>query len=69
MKEVYYKGHPYQFQVVNGNGKRIFQLFKDGALAHTVEQCELDIKSIVSFILDAYYRNSQPLVRTTSAQA
>jgi hypothetical protein len=68
MKEVYYKGFPYQFQVINGNGKRLFQLSKDGIVAHTVEQCELDIKSIVSLILDSYYRNSQGHVATTSVQ-
>jgi hypothetical protein len=68
MKEVYYKGQPYQYQVVNSNGKRLFQLFSDGIMVHTVEQCELDIKSIVSLILDAYYRNSQARVQTQAVR-
>jgi hypothetical protein len=59
MKEVFYKGHPYEYKIVNVMGKRQFQLFKEGVLQHTVEQCELDIKSIVTLILDAYYRNAQ----------
>jgi hypothetical protein len=59
MKEVYYKGLPYEYQVIELKGKRQFQLFKDGTLMHSVEQCELDIKSIVSLILDAYYKSSQ----------
>jgi hypothetical protein len=59
MKEVYYKGLPYEYKVVEVRGKRQFQLFKDGVLVESVEQCELDIKSIVSLILDSYYRNTQ----------
>ena len=65
MKEVYYKGQPYTYQTVEFNGKRHYQLFKDGVLMHSVEQCELDIKSIVSLILDAYYRSSQKSVETS----
>ncbi|MBT1703352.1 myotubularin family protein [Chryseosolibacter indicus] len=56
MKEVYYKGQPYQYQVLELTGKRLFQLFQDGKPVHTIEQSELDIKSIVSLILDSYYR-------------
>lgn len=57
MKEVYYKGQPYTYETIEMNGKRLFQLYENGILKHTVEQGELDIKSIVSFILEAYYRN------------
>ena len=57
MKEVFYKGRPYQFKVVNENGRREFHLLENGAVKHTVEENELDVKSIVSLILDAYYRN------------
>ncbi|MGC1240457.1 MAG: hypothetical protein WA874_02665 [Chryseosolibacter sp.] len=57
MKEVYYKGQPYQYKVVDFAGKRQFQLYEDGILKHSVEQGDLDIRSIVSFILDSYYRN------------
>ena len=68
MKEVFYKGLPYEYQVVELDGKRQFQLFKDGILKHSVEQGELDIKSIVSLILDSYYRNAQNRVTTAAAR-
>ena len=55
MKEVYYKGQPYQCRIIELKGKRQFQLYKNEVLMHSVEQSELDIKSIVSLILDAYY--------------
>lgn len=58
MKEVYYKGQPYQYKIVDLGGKRQFQLYENGILKHSVEQGELDIRSIVSFILDSYYRNT-----------
>jgi hypothetical protein len=66
MKEVYYKGEPYTYQMVELKGKRHFQLFRDGVLMHSVEQCELDIKSIVSLILDSYYRSSQKAMETSA---
>lgn len=58
MKEVYYKGQPYQFKIVESTGKRQFHLFENGVLRHSVEQGELDIRSIVTFILDSYYRTA-----------
>lgn len=58
MKEVYYKGQPYQYKVIEVAGKRHFQLYEGGILKHAVEQGELDIRSIVTFILDSYYQNS-----------
>jgi hypothetical protein len=57
MKEVYYKGQPYQYKIIDLGGKRQFQLYENGTLKHSVEQGELDIRSIVSFILDSYYRS------------
>lgn len=57
MKEVYYKGQAYQYKVIEAAGKKQFHLYEDGLLKHSVEQGELDIRSIVSFILDSYYRN------------
>ena len=65
MKEVYYKGKPFEYKVTSVNGKRHFQLFENGVLKHSVEENELDVKSIVSMILDSYYRN----VRHTSKSA
>jgi hypothetical protein len=58
MKEVYYKGLPYQYKVIEVGGARHFQLFENEVLKHSVEQGDLDIRSIVSFILDSYYRNT-----------
>jgi hypothetical protein len=52
--------------MVESMGKRQFQLFKDGVLMHSVEQSELDIKSIVSLILDTYYRSAQKQARATA---
>lgn len=60
MKEVYYKGQPYPFKLIEVGGKRHFQLFENGILKHSVEQGDLDIRSIVSFILDSYYREGPP---------
>jgi hypothetical protein len=59
MNEVYYKGQPYQYKITEMGGKRHFQLYENGTIKHSVEQGELDIRSIVSFILDSYYRNTQ----------
>lgn len=67
MKEVFYKGEPYQFEVMEVQGKRVFQLYRDGVMKHAVEQSELDIKSIVSLILDSYYRNTQPNIQRKAA--
>jgi hypothetical protein len=67
MKQVYYKGQPYEYKVISNNGRRQFQLMKEGAVVATVEQSELDIKSIVSLILDAYYRNTQATVTSQAA--
>lgn len=57
MKEVYYKGQPYQYKMIELDGKRQFHLYENGLLKHSIEQGELDIRSIVSFILDSYYQN------------
>jgi hypothetical protein len=64
-KEVYYKGKPYEFKVVDGKGRRQFQLLENGTPRYLVEENELDIKSIVSFILEAYYRNVKPAAKST----
>ena len=58
MKEVYYKGQPYQYKIIEAGGKRNFQLYENGVLRHSVDQGELDIRSIVTFILDSYYKNT-----------
>jgi hypothetical protein len=58
MKKVYYKGNPYEFQTIETHsGRRQFQLFQNNALVHFVEESELDKKTQVSMILNAYYEN------------
>lgn len=64
MKEVYYKGKAYAYKLVDGKGKRQYQLFENGSVVNTVEENELDIRSIVSLILDSYYKNVKPAVRS-----
>jgi hypothetical protein len=67
MKQVYYKGQPYDYEIVNQRGKRQFRLFNEGVLMHSVEQSELDIKSLVSLILEAYYRSSKTPAQSAAA--
>jgi hypothetical protein len=64
MKEVYYKGKPYAYKTIDLKGKRQYQLYENGTLVHSVEENELDIKSVVSMILDSYYRNISPAVKS-----
>jgi hypothetical protein len=56
MKEVYYKGNPYEYKVIELKGKRQFQLYENGLVKHSIDENELDIKSQVSLILDSYYQ-------------
>lgn len=65
MKEVYYKGKPYAYKVIELKGNRQYQLFENGDLKHSVDENELDIKSVVSLILDSYYKNIKPAVKST----
>lgn len=65
MKEVYFKGQPYQYKVIDVGGRRQFQLYENGIVKHSVEQGDLDVRSIVSFILDSYYKNG-PANRTSA---
>lgn len=62
---VYYKGQPYQYKVIDFGGKRHFQLYETGNLKYTVEQGELDIRSIVSFILESYYRTAPTKMKSS----
>ena len=65
MKEVYYKGKAYAYKLMDLKGKRHYQLFENGSLVNTVEENELDIRSIVSLILDSYYKNVKPTFRSS----
>ena len=57
MKEVFYKGKAYAYKVIDLKGQRQYQLYQNGVLQHSVEENELDIKSVVSLILESYYKN------------
>ena len=63
MKKVYYKGVAYDYKAVDIGGKRQYSLYEDDHLVHFVEEEELDKKSMVTMILDAYYKT----VGTSSA--
>lgn len=65
MKEVYYKGKAYAYKLIDSKGKRQYQLIESGSVINTVEENELDIRSIVSLILDSYYKNVKPSVRSS----
>lgn len=66
MRQVFYKGEAYDFETRELNGKRQYLLFQNGSLKHTVEQGELDIKSIVTLILDSY-RKTNPGIPNSAA--
>ena len=58
MKKVYYKGHPYQYKVLGtSQGERQFSLYnREGLLTHFVTESQLDKKSVLGTIVQAYYR-------------
>jgi hypothetical protein len=67
MKKVYYKGHPYEFNVHTNNDQRIFTLYQNNVVVHEVAQHDLDINSIVSLVLEEYYneltqRDMKPVI-------
>ena len=55
MEKVYYKGQPYEFTVRKNNSYRVFSLYKDNTIITEVAEHDLDIKSVVSLILEDYY--------------
>jgi hypothetical protein len=59
MKKVYYKGKPYRAKVLRATaGERQFSLYnQDGLLMHFVAESQLDKKSILGNIFQAYYRS------------
>ena len=65
MKKLYYRGQPYQFEISEVLGKRYFVLYKNGEVVEYVKEDELDIRSRVSMILDAYYNVPQHSVQTS----
>jgi hypothetical protein len=65
MKNLYYRGQPYDFEVSELMGKRCFVLSKNGEVVQQVNEDELDIRSRVSMILDAYYSVPQSAVQSS----
>jgi hypothetical protein len=66
MKEVYFKGQPYNCEVIDLMGENLYVLYKDGEVVRYVKEDEIDIRSRVSWILDAYYTNSTSFVESNS---
>ncbi|SKC87241.1 hypothetical protein [Ohtaekwangia koreensis] len=62
MNKVYYKGQPYDFKVTKlESGQRHYSLYRNGMLTHSVMEDDLDKRTIVSMILDSYYKSiSEP---------
>lgn len=56
MKTVYYRGEPYTYVITETKGKRKYSLYHSGVLKHFVDEDELDKRSVVSIVLDSYYR-------------
>ncbi|HYF69837.1 MAG TPA: hypothetical protein VD884_16955 [Ohtaekwangia sp.] len=59
MNKVYYRGMAYDYEIAELAGNRVFALYKDGQLLRFVKDEDLDIRSRVSWILDAYYNTSK----------
>jgi hypothetical protein len=59
MKKVYYKGNPYAYKVMGTvGGERQFSLYnREGLLLHFVPESQLDKKSFLGNIVEAYYRS------------
>jgi hypothetical protein len=62
MKKVYYKGQPYEFKMTRLDaGQRHYSLYRNGLLTHSVMEEDLDKRTLVSIVLDAYYKSvSEP---------
>ena len=68
MNKLYYRGNAYDFTFSEVNANRCYTLFLDGKRMHEVSEEELDIRSRVSLILDAYYTSlKQPRKRNALA--
>jgi hypothetical protein len=60
MNKLYYRGKAYDFRQNKLANGRIFTLLNDGQTVYNVREEELDIRSRVSLILDAYYTPVRP---------
>jgi hypothetical protein len=65
MNKLYYRGKAYDYRKVVVGGERVYALLSDGQTVEHVKEEQLDIRSRVSLILDAYYTSS----RTSTASA
>jgi len=64
MNQVYYRGNAYNYEKIELNGTCVFALFRDGQLVQYAQEEELDIRSRVSLILDAYYTGKHSSIST-----
>jgi hypothetical protein len=60
MEKIYYRGQPYDFEIVELMNDHLFVLYKDAELAYYVKEEELDCRSRVSIILEKYYSAAKP---------
>jgi hypothetical protein len=65
MNKIYYRGKAYDFRQNILADERVFTLLDEGQPVYKVREDELDIRSRVSLILDAYYTT----VRRSSSSA
>ena len=60
MNKLYYRGKAYDFRQTTQSDGRVFPLLSEGQPVYNVREEELDIRSQVSLILDAYYTTVRP---------
>ena len=55
MKRIFYKGVPYESLAVDMEGRKKYALYQNDQFVHFIDEDEVDKKSRVSIILEAYY--------------
>jgi hypothetical protein len=65
MNKLYYRGKAYDFRQNTLADGRVFTLLNEGQPVCNVREEELDIRSRVSLILDAYYTTVRPSASST----
>lgn len=59
MSQVTYKGHWYDYTVTEKDGVKEFSLYRNGVLEHRINESDLDKRSVVSLLLDTYFRSER----------
>lgn len=55
MKRIFYKGVPYESLIIDMEGRKKYALYQNDQFMHFIDEDDVDKKSRVSIILDAYY--------------